>query len=82
MQHGAIDLAFITATVIYVYSGMERDATLSYITDTKPGKIGGEFYIKMAAFLAGPVVGILTTQFPAISDSILGWLQPGLDAFK
>ena len=45
-------------------------------------KIGGEFYIKMAAFLAGPVVGVLTTQFPSIADSVLGWLQPGLDAFK
>ncbi len=77
-----IDLVFITATVIYVYSGMERDATLSYIANSQPGKIGSVFWIKIAAFLAGPVIGVLTTQFPSIADSVLGWLQPGLDAFK
>lgn len=76
------NLAVIASGVIYVYAGMERDETLSYISNTRPGKLGGEFYIKIAAFLAGPVVGLLTTQFPGIADSVLGLLQPGLDAFK
>ena len=77
-----VNLFLIAAVVVYVYAGMERDATLSYITNTRPGDLGTEFYIKTATFLAGPVIGLLTTQFPAISESVLGWLQPGLDALK
>jgi len=77
-----LNLVLITFTVIYVYAGMERDETLSYISNTKPGELSSEFWLKTAGFLAGPVIGILTTQFPSIADSVLGWLQPGLDAFK
>jgi hypothetical protein len=61
---------------------MERDEIMSYIANTEPGRIGGEFWIKMVSFLAGPVIGILTTQFPSVADSVVGWLQPGLDAIK
>jgi len=75
-----VNLALIGFTVIYVYAGMERDATLSHITNTKPGNLGLEFWIKTTAFLAGPVIGILATQFPSISDFVLSWLQPGLDS--
>jgi hypothetical protein len=74
------NLALIGGVVVYVYAGQERDATLSYITNTKTGELGGEFWLKTASFLAAPVLGVLTTQFPEIANSILGWLQPGLDA--
>jgi hypothetical protein len=77
-----VNLLLIAASVVYVYAGMERDETLSYITNTKPGRLGAEFYLKTAGFLAGPVIGLLTTQFPAISETLLSWLQPGLDALK
>lgn len=73
-----VGLVFIGTVVIYVYAGMERDETLSYITNTEPGHLGTEFWIKTIGFLSGPILGILTTQFPSIADSILGWLQPGL----
>ncbi len=76
------DLLLIAASVIGVYAGLERDNTLSYMTNTVPGRLGGEFYVKTATFLVGPVVGLLTTQFPAISEFVLGFLQPGLDAIK
>lgn len=77
-----VNLILIATAVVYVYAGMERDETLSYITNTKPGRLGTDFYLKTAGFLAGPVIGLLTTQFPAISETVLGWLQPGLDALK
>jgi hypothetical protein len=76
------NLALIGGVVIYVYAGMERDATLSYITNTKIGKLSSEFWLKTAGFLAAPIIGILTTQFPSIANSVLGWLQPGLDAIS
>ena len=66
----------IAIAVIYVYAGMERDKTLSYITNTTP-RLSTVFYLKTAGFLAGPLLGLITAQFPAISESILSWLQPG-----
>jgi hypothetical protein len=75
-----VNLALIGTAVVYVYAGMDRDEVLSYLTNTRPGRLSGEFWLKSAAFLAGPVLGILTTQFPSVADSILGWVQPGLDA--
>ena len=77
-----LNLVLIGFAVAYVYASMERDEIMSYISNSRPGQLGGEFYVKLFGFLAGPVIGILTTQFPAITDSVLGWLQPGLDAVK
>ena len=75
-----VNLALIGSAVLYVYAGMDRDEIISYITNTRPGRLSGEFWLKSAAFLAGPLIGIITTQFPAVADSVLGWVQPGLDA--
>ncbi len=76
------NLVLIGAGVIYVYAKMERDEILSYITDTSPGHLTFEFWLRTAGFLIGPVIGILTTQFPQIADAFLGFLQPGLEAIK
>ncbi len=76
------NLVLIGSAVAYVYAGMERDAVLSYITNTQPGRLGAEFWLKLAGFLVGPVIGILATQFPSMSDTVLRWLQPGLDVIK
>ncbi|WP_263374080.1 hypothetical protein [Granulicella aggregans] len=78
----AINLLLIGAAVAYVYAGMERDEILSYIASTTPGRLGTDFYVRLAGFLAGPLIGILTTQFPSITETALQWLQPGLDAIK
>jgi hypothetical protein len=77
-----LNLALIGLAVAFVYAEMDRDEIMSYIANTKPGQLGAEFWIKLFGFLIGPVIGILTTQFPAIADSALRWLQPGLDAIK
>jgi hypothetical protein len=63
--------------VASVYAGMARDATLSYITNTKPGELGLHFWTQMITFGAGPLVALLTTLFPSIADFLMGWLQPG-----
>lgn len=77
-----LNLFFIGAAVAYVYAGMERDEILSYIANSRPGQLGTAFWIKLVGFLAVPVIGVLTTQFPSITDTVLQWLQPGLDAVK
>lgn len=77
-----LNLFFIGAAVAYVYAGMERNEILSYIANSKPGQLGAAFWLRMAGFLAVPALGVLTTQFPSINDTVLQWLQPGLDAIK
>jgi hypothetical protein len=69
-------------TVIFVYADMHRDATLSHITNTKPGELGSEFWLKLAGYGAAPVLGLLTTVFPEWSGVLFSWLQPGLSSLK
>jgi len=41
-----------------------------------------EFWVKMAAFGIGPLIGLLTTLFPSMTDFVVSFLQPGAQAFK
>jgi hypothetical protein len=82
---GAIFLcAFIGfgGVMVLVYSQMSRDATLSHITNTRPGELGSEFWVRLLGFGIGPAIGLLTTLFPSITDFAFSWLQPGLAAIK
>jgi hypothetical protein len=82
---GAIFLttfALFGATVIFVYAGIHRDATLSRITNTRPGVLGFDFWARLFAFGVGPSIGLLTTLFPSITDFVVSWLQPGAQAIR
>jgi hypothetical protein len=68
--------------MILVYSQMSRDATLSHITNTKPGELGSEFWVRLFGFGLGPLIGLVTTLFPSITDFAFSWLQPSLAAIK
>lgn len=71
-----------SATIIFVYAGMHRDATLSHLTNTTPGELGSEFWMKLLLFVSPPLLGLLTRVFPGITDFIFAWLQPGLSSLK
>jgi len=68
--------------VAWVYAGMNRDATLSYITNTNPGELGWQFWARMAAFGIGPLLALMTTWFPSMSDFLVSWLQPAAQTMK
>jgi hypothetical protein len=72
----------ILGAVGLVYSGMHRDATLSRITDTKPGELGVAFWIRMGTFIIVPALGLLATQFPEISGFLFSWLEPAAESLK
>jgi hypothetical protein len=59
-------IAFIVLgiAVVKVYAEMHRDATLSYVTNTKPGTLDPEFWFKVLAFGLAPLAGLLTRVFP------------------
>jgi hypothetical protein len=78
-----IALFVIAGTVIVkVYADMHRDATLSHVTNTKPGELGTEFWFKIVGFGIAPLIGLLTRIFPGITDFIFAWLQPGIASLK
>lgn len=78
-----IALFLVLGTVIVkVYAEMHRNATLSYVTNTRPGELGPEFWFKVLAFGFAPLVGLLTRIFPGISDFIFSWIQPSISSLK
>ena len=81
---GAVIFLFVTvgAVIFIVYAQMFRDTTLSHLTNTKPGELGVEFWLKLLSFGIGPVLGLLATVFPQLSDSVLSWLLPSLSSVK
>jgi len=72
----------IGSAVALVYAGLDRDTTLSHITNTEPGTLGLDFWVRLASFIGVPMVGLLVAQFPEIADFIASWVQPSLTAAK
>jgi len=70
------------SVIVFVYAQMHRDPILSLVTNTTPGELGGDFWIKLAGFGAGPVLGLIATLFPQVTDFIFSWVQPGIDSIK
>lgn len=75
-------LVFIVTVVGLVFAQIHRDATLSHITDTKPGELGGDFYLRMASFIALPVFTFFASQFPEIGRFFYSWMEPALQALN
>lgn len=74
--------ALVGAVIVYIYAEMHRDATLSHVTNTKPGELGMEFWLKLVGFGFAPLAGLLTRIFPGITDFVFSWLQPGISSLK
>ncbi len=81
---GALLLVFFVSGVVVVlaYADMHRDATLSHLTNTKPGELGSEFWFKVVGYGAAPVLGLITQLFPEWAGFLFSWLQPGLSSMK
>jgi hypothetical protein len=75
-------VAVLGSAVAMVYAGLERDSTLSHITNTEPGKLGLGFWIRYGSFIIVPILGMLVAQFPAITDFVTSWIEPSLNAAK
>ena len=68
--------------IIWVFAQMYRDALLSRITRTHANELGADFFVRMLTFGALPVLTWLAYQFPSISNTIVKYLEPGLQAVK
>jgi hypothetical protein len=74
--------AIAGGTVTFIFFHMHRDATLSHITNTQPGELGGQFWVHVITFGVAPLMGLLTTLFPSVTDFVSSWLMPGVQALK
>jgi hypothetical protein len=63
-------LAGAVGLTLLVFLQMDRNATLSRIGDTTPGKVtfDGTFFSKLFTFVGIPVLGLIATQFPAVGQ--------------
>jgi hypothetical protein len=74
--------AALTVCFTIVYAQMHRDPTLSRITDTKPGELGGDFWMRMLSVTGLPLASLLAGEFPAVGNFLFSWIEPVLKVFR
>ncbi len=75
-------LMVIVIVVGYVFAQVHRDSILSLVTQTKPGELGIEFWLRMGSFVALPLISLLVSQFPTLNNALFSWLEPAVSALK
>ena len=70
----------IGAVMLTCLTGMERDPILSRIAGTTPGQLNLASYLKVIGYGALPVLGLLASQFPSISNFLYSWIAPTLQS--
>jgi hypothetical protein len=69
-------LALLGGGVVWVFAQMHRNAILSRTAGTRENELGADFYVRLAAFGALPVLTWLAYQFPSIGGMIYRFIQP------
>ncbi|MBZ5678506.1 MAG: hypothetical protein LAO24_00210 [Acidobacteriia bacterium] len=79
-----LTLAFVVLGfwIVLIFSQMERDAILSRLSNTEPGTLSRDFYVRVLSYGALPLLTVLASQFPSIGRFLFSWVQPGLEAMK
>ena len=70
----------IGVMVFWVFAGMERNAILSHIAGTQPGKLNQEFWVQLVGMGILPLIGVLSHLFPSISNFMSSWLASGVES--
>jgi hypothetical protein len=78
-----ISIFFVISLVVsIVYGQMYADPLLSRITNTKPGELGLDFWVRIGTFVFVPLLSLVSVQFPEVNDFLFSWLQPALQSIK
>jgi hypothetical protein len=78
----ALLLLGVLAVVTLVFAQAHRNAILSNLTDTKPGALGADFWVRLTSFAALPLVAFFASQFPQLNRLLSAWLEPALQALN
>ncbi len=78
----ALTLIFVAlgVPVIIAFAQMDKDAILSRLSDTEPGKLDRAFYFRVISYGALPLLTVLASQFPGIGRFLFSWVQPAIEA--
>jgi hypothetical protein len=68
------------AAVIVSFAQMDRDAILSRLSGTDPGKLDWSFVLRVGSYGGLPLLALLASQFPSLGRSLFSWLEPALNA--
>jgi|GEM_PF-2756046 len=68
--------------VTTVLVSLEKDYVLSKVRGTEPHKLNIEFWLRLAAFGALPLLGLVAHLFPEIAEFVSGWVQPSVEALR
>jgi hypothetical protein len=78
-----ISIFFVISLVVgIVYGQMYTDPLLSRITNTKPGELGLDFWVRLGTFVFIPLLSLISVQFPEVNSFLFSWLQPALQSLK
>jgi hypothetical protein len=66
--------------VVVVIAQVERNALVSRLSGRTPGELGGSFYLQLLKYGTVPILTIFGSQIPFISNVVLKWAQPALEA--
>jgi len=78
-----IFIFFVISLVVgVVYGQMYSNPLLGRITNTKPGELGLDFWVRLGTFVFVPLLSLLSVQFPEINNFLFSWLQPALQSIK
>ena len=72
--------AFLGGGIVFIIAQMERNALLSRLSDGTPGELGPRFYLQLLKYGAIPFLTIFGSQVPSISNLVLKWVQPAVEA--
>jgi len=78
-----ISIFFVISLVVgVVYGQMYSNPLLSRITNTTPGELGLDFWVRLGTFVFIPLLSLLSVQFPEINRFLFSWVQPALQSIK
>jgi len=75
-------LVILGSGVVAVLAQMHRNPILSRITDTRANELGWDFYLRIAAFGALPVLTWVAYQFPDFGSMIYRFIEPAVPVIK
>ena len=72
--------AFLGGGIVLIIAQMERNALLSRLSNSNPGELGTRFYVQLLKYGTIPFLTIFGSQVPSVSNLVLKWVQPALEA--
>ena len=75
-------LGVLAFTVVVTYASINRDPILSRTTESPPGKLDFDFYMKIASLVGIPLIGLIASQFPEASNFLFSWIEPGMSSAR